>query len=267
MVFYRFLTFFSIFLIVSCGDYQKVLKSNDASFKFEKAILYFEEDQFNKAFPLLDELMSSFRGTNRAQEVYKYYALTLYGQKDYILAGYHFKRFSTTFQSHPFSEESAYLAAYCYYLESPSSSLDPAYIYKAIDELQLFINSHPEAKRAYECNDLIDDLRERLEKKSFDIAKGYFHRAQFSSAVTSFNVMLSEYPDSPFREEAMVLRFKSAYELAKNSIENLKRERYKEAATAYLEFSDAFPESILTKEVESAYKKTQAFTKKDISQN
>ncbi|MDG1710422.1 MAG: hypothetical protein P8H05_04475 [Schleiferiaceae bacterium] len=65
----RFLTFTLIFFAVSCGDYQKVLKSNDASFKFEKAIFYFEEKQFNKAFPLLDELMSSFRGTTRAQEV------------------------------------------------------------------------------------------------------------------------------------------------------------------------------------------------------
>ena len=260
---FRFLTFTLIFFAVSCGDYQKVLKSNDASFKFEKAIFYFEEKQFNKAFPLLDELMSSFRGTTRAQEVYKYYALTLYGQKDYILAGYHFKRFSTTFQGHPFAEESAYLAAYCYYLESPASSLDPAYIYKAIDELQLFINSHPETKRSLECNNLIDDLRERLEKKSFDIAKGYFHREQFSSAVTSFNVMLGEYPDSPYREEAMMLRFKSAYELAKNSIESLESDRYKEAATAYLEFNDAFPESLFLKEVESVYKKIQAFSEKE----
>ena len=128
----------------------------------------------------------------------------------------------------------------------------------------MFINSHPETKRSLECNNLIDDLRERLEKKSFDIAKGYFHREKFSSAVTSFNVMLGEYPDSPYREEAMMLRFKSAYELAKNSIENLESDRYKEAATAYLEFNDAFPESLFLKEVESVYKKIQAFSEKEL---
>jgi outer membrane protein assembly factor BamD len=75
--------------------------------------------------------------------------------------------------------------------------------------------------------------------------------------------MLGEYPDSPYREEAMMLRFKSAYELAKNSIENLESDRYKEAATAYLEFNDAFPESLFLKEVESVYKKIQAFSEKN----
>ena len=71
------------------------------------------------------------------------------------------------------------------------------------------MNSFPQSSYSMECNSLIDDLRERLEKKYFDIAKGYFHRENYSSAVTSFNVMLGEYPDTKYREEALVLRFKS----------------------------------------------------------
>ncbi|CAI8284567.1 MAG: Outer membrane protein assembly factor BamD [Owenweeksia sp. TMED14] len=266
MIIIRFLLISAIFCITSCGDYQKVLKSSDPLFKLENAISYFEENKFNKAFPILDELMSSFRGTTRAQEVYKYYALTLYGQKDYILAGYHFKTFSKTFPSDDFAEESAYLTAYCYYLEAPGSTLDPAYIFKAMDELQLFINSHPESNRAVDCNNLIDELRERLEQKSFDIAKGYFHRTNYSSAVTSFNVMLSEYPDSPFREQAMSLRFRAAYELAKNSIKSREKDRYVEANTSFLEFRDSYPDSPLVKETQNIYNKVQAFLEKDISQ-
>ena len=84
-------------VLSSCGDYQKVLKSNDPSLKLLKAKEYFELEQYNKALPIFDELMSSYRGTTKAQDVYKYYALTLYGQKDYILSGYHMKRFSNTF--------------------------------------------------------------------------------------------------------------------------------------------------------------------------
>ena len=258
-----FVLLFSMFLS-SCGDYQKVLKSNDPSFKLLKAKEYFELEQYNKALPIFDELMSSYRGTTKAQDVYKYYALTLYGQKDYILAGYHMKRFSNTFPNNEFSEEAAYLAAYCFYLEAPSSSLDPAYIYKAIDELQLFMNSFPRSSHSMECNSLIDDLRERLEKKYFDIAKGYFHRENYSSAVTSFNVMLGEYPDTKYREEALVLRFKSAYNLASNSVVTLQKDRYKEAYISYLELQDAFPESKFLKELEPKFRYAKSNSEEDI---
>jgi outer membrane protein assembly factor BamD len=252
-----------LFALSGCGEYQKVLKSTDPAFKFTKAIEYYDAEQYNKAYPLLDELMSAYRGTSRAQEVYKYYAQTLYGQRDYILAGYHFKRFSQTFPNHPFAEEASYLTAYCYYLESPVSSLDPAYTYKAMDELQLFINTHEGSSYIPEANSFMDELRERLEKKAFDIAKGYHHRQLYSSAVTSLNVMLSEYPDSPYREEAMMLRLESAFKLAENSVSDKEAQRFKEAETAFLEFQDAYPESPFANNAAAYYAKIQGFLQKE----
>ena len=250
-------------VIASCGEYQKVLKSSDPAFKFAKAVEYFEAEQFNKAYPLFDELMSAYRGTTKAQEVYKYYARTLYGQRDYILAGYHFKRFSQTFPNHEFAEEAAYLTAYCFYLEAPVSSLDPAYTYKAMDELQLFINTHQNSPFVIQANRYIDELRERLEKKSFDIAKGYYHRQQYASAVTTLNVMLTEFPDSPYREEALILRLESAYKLAENSVQEKQEQRFKEAETAYLELIDSFPETLHLIQAKDYYSKILRFLQKE----
>ena len=249
--------------VASCGEYQKVLKSSDPSYKYSKAVEYYEAEQFNKAYPLFDELMSAYRGTSKAQDVYMYYAKTLFGQKDFILAGYHFKRFAQTFPNHEFAEEGSYLAAYCYYLEAPVSSLDPAYTYKAMDELQLFINTHQGSRFIPDANGFIDELRERLEKKSFDIAKGYHHRQLFASAVTSFNVMLTDFPDSPYREEALMLRLESAFKLAENSIQDKQSQRFKEAETAYLEFVDAYPETVYLNQAEDYYAKIQAFLQKE----
>ena len=70
--------FLAAILLAGCGEYQKVLKSGDPAFKFTKAVEYYEAGQCNKAYPLFDELMSAYRGTTRAQEVYKFYAQTLY---------------------------------------------------------------------------------------------------------------------------------------------------------------------------------------------
>jgi outer membrane protein assembly factor BamD len=141
--------------------------------------------------------------------------------------------------------------------------LDQAYTYKAMDELQLFINTHQGSPFVMEANGFIDELRERLEKKSFDIADGYHHRQQYASAVTSFNVMLSEFPDSPYREQAMMLRLESAFKLAENSVADKQGQRFKEAETAYLEFMDAYPETVYLNQAQDYYAKIQAFLQKE----
>ena len=98
-------------MATSCGEYQEVLKSKDLDFKFGKAVEYYEAGEYNKAYPIFDELITLYRGTEKAQEVYFYYANTLYLQKDYILAGY--SRISTNLQTS--KQTKAYPTAYCYF--------------------------------------------------------------------------------------------------------------------------------------------------------
>jgi outer membrane protein assembly factor BamD len=209
----------AVVALSSCGDYGKVLKNTDPAYRLERAI-----------------------------------AKTLYAQRDYILASYHFKRFAQTFPSDEFAEDAAYLGAYCAYLEAPSITLDPAYTYQAMDEVQLFINTHPNSKFLSEANDHIDELRRRLEEKSYLIAKGYHHRNQYSSAVVSFNVMLAEHPSSPRREQAMYFRLESAVKYAQNSIETKKAERFKEAETYVKEYRSTFPGGTYASDVASLEK-------------
>jgi outer membrane protein assembly factor BamD len=123
-----------------------------------------------------------------------------------------------------------------------------------MDELQLFINTHPNSKFLSEANDHIDELRGRLEEKSYLIAKGYHHRNQYSSAVVSFNVMLTEHPSSPRREQAMFFRLESAVRYAQNSIDAKKAERFKEAETYVKEYRSTFPGGTYAADVASLEK-------------
>lgn len=230
-----------------CSEYQRVLKSTDLELKFKKAVEYYEDEKYNKAYVLFDELMTLYSNTRKAQEVYFYYAMTNYHLKDYILASYHFKNFSQTFSNHEHAEEAAFMVGYCYYLESPAYSLDQTYTYKAMNELQLFVNTHPESLKLQECNNLIRDLRKKLERKSFEKAKQYFFTQYYQSAVVAFNNTLNDFPDTQYREEAMYFRLRSAYELAKNSIEEKKLQRFIESKTAYSDFIGSYPESDFAK--------------------
>ena len=151
-------------LATSCSNYQRVLKGTDMNAKFELAEKYFLKEDYFRALQLLDELMVAFRGTEKGEKVYYYYAYSNYHTGDYIMASYHFNNFLTTYPNSTFAEDVQYMYAYCYYLESPVSSLDQTNSIDAIDKFQLFINRYPKSPRVQEANNLIDELRLKYER-------------------------------------------------------------------------------------------------------
>lgn len=240
----------------ACSEYQRVLKSADIDYKLEKAIEYYDKGKYNKAYPLLEELLAQFRGSTKAETVYYYYGKTLYAMEDYILAAYHFKNFYKTFPNSKYEDECAFLAAYCHYQESPSFSLDQSYTYKAINELQLYVNTHPSSIRVPECNLIMDELRTKLERKSFETARQYYRMELYQSAVVAFNNSLNDFPDSQYREEMLFLKLLSQFKLAEDSIDEKKHQRFKETLTAYNELMQFFPETEYKKRAEEVRDQT-----------
>jgi outer membrane protein assembly factor BamD len=253
-----FIISFFLFLLIlnSCG-FQRVLKSDDVDKKYQKAMQYYEEKDYSKALQLFDQLMTSLRATDKAAKVYYYYAYAYYYQQDYTLASYYFKRYTTNFPNTKEAEECAYMSAYCNYKNSPDIGLDQTSTAEAIKELQLFINIYPTSKRISECNDLIDKLREKLEKKDFGVAKMYFRMDDYIASIKSFNNILKEYPDTQHKEEILFYIFKSYHKFAKKSVEEKKKERYARAIIAYNEFVQQYPESMFLSEAKDLKARAQ----------
>jgi len=246
---YLSLVFLSVALL-SCSDYQKLLTSTDYDLKYKKAIEYFDKKDYTRASTLLEELLTVYRGTDKSEEVGYRYAYCYFNQQDYVMAGYYFKNFVSSHPNSPRAEECAFMAAYCLYEDSPNSSLDQANTLKAIDELQLFMNEYPASTRKDECNRLIDELRDKLVKKSFDSASLYYKLSDYKAAIVAINNSLKEYPDTKYREELIFLLLKSNFDLASNSVAEKVKERYQSTAEAYLAFADEFPQSKHLKEAE-----------------
>lgn len=229
--------------MVACSDYNKILKGNDYELKYKKALEMYHEGDCYRALPLFDELMTYYRMTEKGEDVYYYYANTHYCLKDYYMASYYFKRFTKHFPTSPRREECAFMSALCTMKNSPTYNLDPTDTRKAIDDLQLFMDQYPESSRIDTCNVMIDELRGKLERKSYEQGKLYYKMEKYQSAVISFGVMLKSYPDTEYREEIMYLMVKSNFLLAENSIETKKLERYQETIKSYRIFADYFPNS------------------------
>ena len=152
-------------MLTSCGEYREVLKNKDLDFKLAKAVEYYDAKSTLRRFPYFDELITLHRGTDKAQEVYFYYANTLYFQKDYILAGYHFKNFYKTFPSNYKAEEAAYLTAYCYYLESTVTQFRPSIHLQGYKRTTIVYQYASRFERIEDCNEYMENLRGRLRTK------------------------------------------------------------------------------------------------------
>lgn len=253
------LSVFSIFLVLfiiltsSCSKYNKLLKSQDLNAKYEAAIKYYEDKDYYKAYPLLEELTVIYRGTSKAEKLSYYYAYTDYYTGDLFMASYRFKNFTSTYPNSQYTEECLFMSAYCHYLLSPTYSLDQEDTRNAIDEMQLFLNKYPQSSLADSCNKLIDDLHWKLETKAFAISKQYYKMRNYKSAIIAFKNIFKDFPDTEYKEEISFLIVKSNYYLAINSVESKKEQRIRDTIASYIKFADEFPKSDYMKEAENLY--------------
>ena len=138
-------------------------------------------------------------------------------------------------------------------MNSPEPSLDQTETKKAIDELQLFMNRYPNTAKMDTCNSLVKTLRDKLEVKALDGAKLYFQMEQYKAAKVALKNVLVDYPDTKYKDDVLLYMVKSNYNLAVNSIDSKKEERFKETIKSYHTFADAFQGSSKLKEAESMY--------------
>ena len=130
-------------VLFSCSKYSKIQKSQDFQYKYQKALEYYDREDYFRAMSLFDQIMPFFRGTTDAEEIAYKYAYAYFYQKEYLMASYHFNRFAKTYPRNEKAEECAFMSAYCKYKESPNYRLDQTNTYEGIKELQLFLNEYP----------------------------------------------------------------------------------------------------------------------------
>lgn len=228
-----------------------MLKSADYQKQLEAANNYYDKGDFNRALQLYDNIAGYYRGTDKSGMITYKMGKCLYEQGDYVMAGFRFKTFAKNSPGSAYAEEAMYLSAYCLFLLSPKYSLDQTDTYDALEEFQLFLNIYPNSVWAPKCNDLMDELRAKLEKKDYEIARLYYYIGDYQSAITCFKNVYKDYPNTKFKEDLLFLTLKAYCKYAENSVADKKRERYKSALESYSTFITFYPESKYVKEAKN----------------
>jgi outer membrane protein assembly factor BamD len=104
---------------------------------------------------------------------------------------------------------------------------------------------------------LIDELRLKLEEKAYQQGILYYNIKQYVSAVTSFENMLKDFPETKKAEELRYMIVKASYEYAKNSIYEKREERLEETLAHYNVFKKKYPRSKYSKKAREIKKETE----------
>ena len=261
-------------VLTSCGEYNKVLKSTDYEYKYEAAKSYFGKGQNTKAAAILEELITILKGTDKAEESLYMLGMTYYNQGDFITASHYFSTYYNTYPRGTYTEQARFYSGKALFLDTPEPRLDQSSTYKAIQELQMFMEYFPASNRHQEAQQMIFALQDKLVMKDYMAARLYYDLGSYtgnsSYSTTGNNYLacivtaqnaLKDYPYTKLREDISILLLRAKYDMAKESVEEKKEERMRDAIDEYYAFKNEFPESKYTKEVENIYKDAKKYVK------
>ena len=251
-------TFVAVAIFTSCGEYSKVLKSQDADIRYSYAKKYFNQKKYVKSAALLEGLVYYFRGRSEAEESLYLLAQSYYGQKDYVTASEYFKSYSNSYPKGEFVELAKYYSAYGLYLDSPDPRLDQAQTYESINLFLLYLEDYPQSERAKESQAILFELQEKLAYKEFLAARLYYNLGtymgnNYGACIVTVDNALKSYPDTRYREEFVYLKICSKHELALVSIDERLQGRYRDVVDEYYNYTNEYPEGKYAKQVKKLF--------------
>lgn len=227
----------------SCSEYQKALKAEDIKVKFLMGDSLYQAGKYAKANRLFEQIIPQYRGKPQAEKLMFLNADASYQMGQYFISAYHFERFVSAYPKSQKIEEARYKSARSYYELSPVYSKDQEDTVVAIEKIQEFINLHPESTNITEANALVRELDFKLEKKAFETAKQYNRISDFKASIAAVDNFIIDFPGASLREEALFIKYDSAYKLATKSVERKKQDRLETAITLFTNFKTAYANS------------------------
>ncbi len=244
-------------LLLSCNTYQKLLNSKETAPKLKAAQKYYDDGEYRRANRLYEQIIPSYRGKPQAQRLIYFFANSHYQIGNYYLAAYQFESFVKSFPKSEKLDEANFMIAKCYYMLSPIYSLDQENTNEAMEKLQIFIDNYPNSIYLAEANNYIRELQVKLEKKDFEISKQYYTIRDYKAAISSLDNFVSNFPGTPFRENALYYKFLSQFEIAINSVPNKKLERLEGAKETYEAILRYYPETLFIEDISKKLEEIQ----------
>ena len=254
----------ALMMLAACSEYSNVLKSNDYEYKYEAAKALYAEGHYRQASELFSLLLIPLKGTSYGEESLYMLGESNLKARDYESAVLYFKKYYQTYPKGQYMELARFNSGYALYKQTPDIRLDQSSTMEAIKEFQSFLDYCPETTLKEQVHEIIFDMQDKLVKKEYQSAKLYYDLGTYTlnsiyggnnyeaCFVTAQNA-LKDYPyaSAKLREDLSFLSLRAKYQLARQSVEEKRVERFRDTIDEYYSFQNDFPESEYLKEAQS----------------
>jgi len=261
-----FIMAFSALLFSGCTEYNRVLKSNDANYKFDYAKRAYEQGKWVQASTILTDLITPLKGGPKGEEALYLLAMSHYQNKDYLNAGVYFRNYYQRYPKGKYAEDCRFYAGYGYYLDSPDPQLDQSETLHGIQELQGFIDFFPRSERVPQAQNAMFELQDKLTLKELQNAQLYYNLGSYMgnnyrSAIIVAENALKTYPYTKYREQLEMLKLKAKFQEARQSVDEKKLERFRDVIDEYYSFVNNFPDTENRAEADNIFRIARNFIK------
>jgi len=243
-------------LLTGCaGEFNKVYKSTDMSYRYEYAKQSFAEGRYTRAAALLMELITQKKGRDDAEEALYMLGMAEYKSGDFESASATFKKYYQTYPKGVYAEEASFYVGQSLYESAPEPRLDQTPTIGAINAYQQFLDVFPDSELRPKAQERLFELQDKLIMKELLSAQlyynlgGYFgninsnNESNYIASIITAENALKLYPFTKWREDFSLIIMKSKFELAENSSEDKRVERYRDAEDESYGFLNEYPES------------------------
>ena len=254
------------------AEFNRVYKTTDYNYKYEYAKQLFAVGKYSQAETLLRELVTMKKGTDEAEECIYMLGMAEYMGSDYESAAATFKKYSSTYPRGIYAEHAAYYVGQSLYQSAPEPRLDQTPTIGAINAFQQFLDLFPDSELRPQAQRHLFELQDKLIMKELLSAQlyynlgGYFGNctnggSNLEACIITAQNALKTYPFSSLRESFSLLIMKSKFELAEQSVEERRLERYRDAEDECYGFINEFPDSRERRLAEKFIQKCKRYTK------
>lgn len=264
-----------VMLLSGCAqEFNKVYKSTDYIYKYEYAKECYARGKYTRAITLLQEMVTMMKGSENGQECLYMLAMSEFLNKDFETAAEYFKKYSSSYPHGEYAELAKFYIGESLYMSTPEPRLDQTPTVAAISAFQDFFDTYPDNDMKATAQDRLFELQNKLVKKELESARLYYNlgtyfgncngggESNYQACIITAQNALKDYPYSNLREEFSLLLMKSKFELAENSVDAKRLERYQDAEDECYGFINEYPDSKDRDTAEKFIKKCKHYTDK-----
>ncbi len=172
------------------GVYQEGLKA------LQKADYFYASKKFSEAEMLLPQ--SDWAAKSSLMSAYCLYSINFYD--DAILG---LERFIKTYPASKNLDYAHYLIAISYYEQILDEEKDSKPLLKSKDKIEFFLKKYPDTDYAIDLRYKLELIINQLAAKEISIARYYIKNEKWISAINRLKVVVENYDDTVFIEEAL----------------------------------------------------------------